>query len=143
MAKSGYRKARKVRPNERTEDGYDSKFERNLHKGVLKSWQEHGQKLAYYSKHEYHPDFVKVIDGITWLIEAKGRFWDSAEYSKYLWIRESLPEDYKLIFVFMKPNNPMPRAKMRKCGTKRTMADWADHNNFEHYTMDNFPKELR
>ena len=30
---------------------------------------------------------VKLI-----LLEAKGRFWDYAEYSKYIWIREALKE---------------------------------------------------
>lgn len=141
MAKSGYRKARKVRPNERV-DGYDSGFEKRLHETCLTTWAIHGTQLAYYSKHTYHPDFVKMIDGITWLVEAKGRFWDSKEYSKYLWVRECLPEDHKLVFIFYNPEHPMPRAKKRRDGTKRTHGEWATDNNFDWYTKDTFPEEL-
>ena len=47
------------------------------------------------------------------IIEAKGRFWDHAEYSKYVWIRKSLPEKMELVFVFQKPYAPMPAAKKR------------------------------
>ena len=142
-AKSGYRKPRKKRPNERV-GGYDSGLEKRLHEGVLKRWKVHPEQLAYIIKSHYHPDFGgRKIKGINYIIEAKGRFWDSKEYSKYLWIRESLPEDYKLIFIFENPNTPMPNAKKRKDGTKRTMGEWAESHGFEYYTEANFPKELR
>ena len=58
---------------------------------------------------------------------------DSAEASKYKWIRKSLPKHIELVFLFMKPNTPMPHAKARKDGTKRTHAEWAEKNNFKWY----------
>ena len=89
------RKPRVKRPVEKDKPkGYDSKWEYNLHKNLISSWDLHSQKLSYIIKHTYNPDFIKTIDGITILLEAKGRFWDYQEYNKYIWIRESLPEDY-------------------------------------------------
>lgn len=140
--KSGYRKPRKKRPNERV-NGYDSGLEERLHKGILRNWEVHPEQLAYIIKSHYHPDFGRTIDGITYIIEAKGRFWDSKEYSKYLWIRESLPDNYKLIFIFDNPNLPMPNAKRRKDGTKRSHGEWAKSHGFEYYSEENFPKALR
>jgi hypothetical protein len=131
-----------ARPNERV-DGYDSQFEKDLHDGVLKGWEEHEEKLPYVIDHNYHPDFGKQFGDKKIIIEAKGRFWDSAEYSKYLWIRKCLPKDYELIFVFMNPEKAMPNAKKRKDGTKRTMAEWAESKNFRWYTMETFPEELK
>jgi hypothetical protein len=72
------------------------------------------------------------------LIEAKGRFMDSSEAAKYVWIRKKLPEGTELVFLFMKPNCAMPHAKKRKDGTRRTHAEWADKNNFrwfDEYTI--------
>ena len=80
------------------------------------------------------------------MLEAKGRFWDYAEYSKYIWIREALREkveDYELIFLFQKPFAPMPGAKIRKNGTKRTHAEWAETNNFTWYSKDTLPDNWR
>ena len=82
---------------------------------------------------------VKLI-----LLEAKGRFWDYAEYSKYIWIREALKEqigELELVFLFQKPFAPMPGAKIRKNGTKRTHAEWAETNNFTWYSEETLPKE--
>jgi hypothetical protein len=143
MTARGYRKPSNARPNERV-DGYDSRFERDLHKGVLKGWEEHGIILPYTIEHNYHPDFNKEIDGVKIILEAKGRFWTAAEYAKYLHVRAALPEGYKLIFLFYDPETPMPRAKKRKkCGTKRTMGEWATSQGFEWYTKHNFPEELK
>ncbi len=131
---------RKVRPREKNvPKGYDSKWEYTLHQTVLKSWSHHTDKVSYVVEHKYEPDFVK--DKI--LIEAKGRFWDHAEYSKYIWIRKSLPDTMELIFLFQKPYAPMPGAKKRKNGTKRTHAEWAESNNFKWYTEDTLPKEWK
>ena len=131
---------RKVRPREKNvPKGYDSKWEYTLHQTLLKSWNHHTDKVPYIVEHKYEPDFVK--DKI--LIEAKGRFWDHAEYSKYIWIRKSLPDTMELIFLFQKPYAPMPGAKKRKDGTKRTHAEWAEANNFKWYSEETLPKEFK
>ena len=131
---------RKVRPREKNvPKGYDSKWEYTLHQTVLKSWNHHTDKIPYVVEHKYEPDFVK--DKI--LIEAKGRFWDHAEYSKYIWIRKSLPDTMELIFLFQKPYAPMPGAKKRKDGTKRTHAEWAEANEFTWYSEETLPEEFR
>jgi len=131
---------RKVRPREKNvPKGYDSKWEYLLHQGVLKSWDHHTDKIPYVVQHNYEPDFIK--DKV--IIEAKGRFWDHAEYSKYIWIRKSLPDTMELVFLFQKPYSPMPGAKKRKDGTKRTHAEWAEANNFKWYTEETLPEEFK
>jgi len=131
---------RKIRPREKNvPKGYDSKWEYTLHQTLLKSWNHHTDKVPYVVEHKYEPDFVK--DRI--LIEAKGRFWDHAEYSKYIWIRKSLPDTIELIFLFQKPYAPMPGAKKRKDGTKRTHAEWAEANEFKWYSEETLPEEFR
>jgi len=131
---------RKVRPREKNvPKGYDSKWEYTLHQTLLKSWNHHTDKVPYIVEHKYEPDFVK--DKI--LIEAKGRFWDHAEYSKYIWIRKSLPDTMELIFLFQKPYAPMPGAKKRKDGTKRTHAEWAEANEFKWYSEETLPEEFK
>tara|TARA_R100000353_G_scaffold170663_1_gene134500 strand:- start:149 stop:592 length:444 start_codon:yes stop_codon:yes gene_type:complete len=143
----GYRKPRIVRPKEKNvPKGYDSKWEHKLHTTILKEWEHHSDKISYVVEHEYEPDFVKIIDGKIILLEAKGRFWDYAEYNKYVWIRkafEEMVEDYELVFLFSSPYSPMPQAKRRKDGTKRTHAEWAEKNNFKWYSEDTLPKEWK
>ena len=136
------RKPRKPRPKKiNVPKGYDSLWEVSLHENVLSKWQHHREKIDYVVKHKYEPDFVKEFNGKTILLEAKGRFWDYAEYSKYIHIREALPKNYELVFLFQKPYSPMPQAKKRKDGTKRTHAEWAETNNFTWYGEDNLPEE--
>ena len=141
MARRVPRKARPKKVN--VPKGYDSMWEATLHKTILQEWQHHWDTISYIVKHKYEPDFVKTIDGKTILLEAKGRFWDFAEYSKYIHVREALPKDYELIFLFQKPFAPMPAAKKRKDGTKRTHAEWAEKNNFKWYNEESLPKEWR
>ena len=143
--KRGYRKPRKVRPVEKDlPKGYDSGWEYKLHSHVLAKWSHHSDKIEYVIEHKYEPDFTKVIDGVEYLLEAKGRFWDHAEYSKYIHIREALNKSYtELVFLFQKPYAPMPGAKMRKNGTKRTHAEWAEKNNFTWYSEDTLPDDWR
>tara|TARA_R100000458_G_C8257301_1_gene233265 strand:- start:16 stop:429 length:414 start_codon:yes stop_codon:yes gene_type:complete len=134
------RKPRKVRPREKgVPKGYDSMWEHKLHKGVLKNWKHHTNHVEYVIKKKYEPDFVKG----NILLEAKGRFWDHAEYSKYVWIREALPDTIELVFLFQKPYSPMPGATKRKDGTKRTHAEWAETNDFKWYTEETLPEELK
>jgi hypothetical protein len=135
---------RKPRPKKvNVAQGYDSKWEFDIHQTILKDWMHHGEKIVYVVKHRYEPDFVKMFDNKIVLLEAKGRFWDYAEYSKYIHVREALPKDYELVFLFQKPFSPMPQAKKRKDGTKRTHAEWAETNNFTWYSEDTLPKEWK
>ena len=75
------------------------------------------------------------------MLEAKGRFWDYAEYSKYIWIKKHLPEGYELVFLFANPSAPMPGAKRRKDGTKRSHAEWASGNKFRWFSEDSIPDD--
>jgi len=135
---------RKPRPKKvNVAQGYDSKWEFDIHQTILKDWMHHGEKIVYVVKHKYEPDFVKMFNNKIVLLEAKGRFWDYAEYSKYIHIREALPKDYELVFLFQKPFSPMPQAKKRKDGTKRTHAEWAEKNNFTWYSEDTLPEEWK
>ena len=135
---------RKPRPKKTgVPKGYDSIWEYQIHQTLLRDWQHHWDNIDYIVKHKYEPDFVKIIDKKTILIEAKGRFWDYAEYSKYIHIRKALPKGYELVFLFQKPFAPMPQAKKRKDGTKRTHAECAEKNNFTWYNEESLPKEWR
>ena len=135
---------RKPRPKKtNVPKGYDSLWEVTLHETVLQNWKHHFDTIDYIVRHKYEPDFVKEIKGKTILLEAKGRFWDYAEYSKYIHIRTALPKNYELVFLFQKPFSPMPQAKKRKDGTKRTHAEWAETNNFTWYNEETLPEEWK
>jgi|TARA_R100001510_G_C7649016_1_gene206402 hypothetical protein len=140
--KKGYRKKRIPRPNDRPSvEGYDSNWEYLLHTTILKDWTIHTETLDYIVEHKYHPDFIRDIEGKKILLEAKGRFWDHAEYSKYNWIKKYLPENTELVFLFAEPTAPMPQAKRRKDGTKRTHSEWAEANGFRWFSSHSIPKE--
>jgi len=138
------RKSRKIRPREKNvPKGYDSLWEYSLHQTLLKNWEMRGDPINYIIKKTYEVDFINTIENKTILLEAKGRFWDHAEYSKYIWIRDALPSTMELVFLFQKPYAPMPQAKKRKDGTKRTHAEWAEKNNFKWYGEQTLPKEWK
>ena len=140
--KRGYRKPRKVRPVEKDlPKGYDSGWEYKLHSHVLAKWSHHSDKIEYVIEHKYEPDFTKVIDGVEYLLEAKGRFWDYNEYNKYIWVRKSLKANQELVFLFSSPSSPMPQAKRRKDGSKRSHAEWAEKNKFRWFSEHTLPKE--
>ena len=82
--------------------GYDSMWEVTLHETILQDWKHHYESIKYIIKKDYEVDFAKTIEGKTILLEAKGRFWDHAEYSKYLWIREALPSNYGVSLLISK-----------------------------------------
>ena len=135
---------RKPRPKKTgVPKGYDSKLEANLHGTILQDWKHHYESIKYIIKKDYEVDFAKTIEDKTILLEAKGRFWDHAEYSKYIWIRKALPSNMELVFLFQKPFSPMPGATVRKNGTKRTHAEWAETNNFRWYSEDTLPDDWR
>jgi hypothetical protein len=140
----GFRKPRKTRPKEKDlPKGYDSKWEHTLHTTILTGWNHHSDRVPYIVEHHYEPDFVKVIGDTEFLLEAKGRFWDYQEYNKYIWVRKALKPNQELIFLFLFPFAPMPAAKKRKNGTKRTHAEWAEKNNFIWYSEDTLPNDWR
>jgi len=138
--RKGYRKPRVKRPVEKDlVKGYDSNWEYQLHTGILEGWEFHTEAIPYIVEHKYQPDFISEIDGKKILLEAKGRFWDYAEYSKYVWISKALPENEELVFLFANPNAPMPQAKVRKDGTKRTHGEWASANGFRWFSEESIP----
>ena len=138
------RKPRKPRPKKiNVPKGYDSLWEFNVHNDLLSDWKHHVDTIKYVVHHKYEADFVREIAGKTIVIEAKGRFWDYAEYSKYIHVRKALPENYELVFLFQKPYSPMPNSKVRRDGTKRTHAEWAETNNFTWYSEETLPKEWK
>ena len=142
--KKGFRKPRKVRPIEKNlPKGYDSNWEYELHQELLPKWSHHADKVPYTVEHTYEPDFTRTFNDIEYLLEAKGRFWDYAEYSKYIWIRKGLKKNQELVFLFAQPSAPMPQAKKRKDGTKRSHAEWATTNDFKWYTEYTLPKEWK
>ena len=135
---------RKPRPKKvNVAQGYDSKWEFDIHQTILKDWMHHGEKIVYVVKHRYEPDFVKMFDNKIVLLEAKGRFWDYQEYNKYTWVRKALPKNIELVFLFSDPYAAMPQAKKRKDGSKRSHAEWADANNFRWYSEDTLPETWR
>jgi predicted glutamine amidotransferase len=121
--------------------GCDSKWELKLREGILKDLKFHPCKLHYTkpsTNHTYEPDWVYLDNsGFTYYIEAKGRFVDRAEYTKYIHVRESLGSSEELVFLFMKPNTPMPGARRRKDGTIRTHTEWAEKEGFRWFSEQN------
>ena len=65
------------------------------------------------------------------------------QYSKYVWLRKALKKNVELVFLFQKPFSPMPGARVRRDGTKRTHAEWAEKNNFLWYSEDTLPEEWK
>tara|TARA_R110000851_G_scaffold69273_4_gene155220 strand:+ start:1524 stop:1997 length:474 start_codon:yes stop_codon:yes gene_type:complete len=140
--KKGSRKNKVPRPVEKNlVTGYDSSFEYELHSTILNEWKFHPDKIKYVIEHTYEPDFIKEIDGITILLEAKGRFWDYAEFSKYIWIKKILKDTEELVFLFANPSAPMPQAKRRKDGTKRSHGEWATANGFRWFSKWSMPDD--
>lgn len=123
---------------------YDSLLEKRLHEGPLKECRFHDKadKIQYSEPHSYEPDFVTERNGKTIYIETKGRFRDSSEARKYLFIREVLEREGKeLIFVWDKRGTAFPFSKRRKDGTRMTHEEWADKEGFKHWCKDNFTLE--
>lgn len=116
-----------------------SKFEVDLSKRLKGCWYEPAEyKQSYCMVGEYLPDFVpKNEDDV--LIEAKGRFRTHQEAKKYIAVRDDNPE-IRIVFVFYDPTKPMPGARERTDGTRFSMAEWAERNDFEWYTIKTLPK---
>lgn len=126
--------------------GYDSKFEVDIH-ALIPNLTHHPDKVHYVQHRTYEPDFIyERKEGgkfkVT-LIECKGRFRDSAEAKKYKDVRDSLEDNYEIVFVFYNPKTPMPHARKRKDGTKLTHGGWADKEGFTWYTAATIPTQWK
>ena len=47
------------------------------------------------------------------------------------------------MFLFSNPDAPMPQAKKRRDGTKRSHAEWAEANEFRWFIEQTLPKEWK
>lgn len=115
--------------------GYDSGWEMDLALGPLKGAEYHPDKIEYTIParvSKYEPDFY--LNGV--YIEAKGRF-RPGDPKKYKLIHSQMKEqDKELVFVFQKPELPLPGAQKRKDGSKRSHQEWADSIGAKWYTID-------
>lgn len=82
------------------------------------------ERIPYTVHRHYCPDFVHNETGI--MIECKG-FFRAGDTLKYKSIRDTI--DAELVFVLSDPNK-----KIRK-GSKMTMGQWCDKENFEFFTV--------
>lgn len=117
---------------------YDSKFEKLIDETFPELEYHPNDKISYTVPHRYEPDFKVLVGDKTYYCESKGRFRTSTEASKYKYIREVLSDKEELIFIFMKPNTPMPNAKKRKDGTKQTMEEFLTKNEIRFFYKDTF-----
>lgn len=122
---------------------YDSLLEKRLHETTLSDASFHCKDdfVSYTVPHTYEPDFTIEKNGKKYYIETKGRFQDSSEARKYLFIREHLQNNSELVFVFEKATTRFPFAKKRKDGTYRLQTEWAKEKGFRFWTKDNFNLE--
>ena len=114
---------------------YDSKMEHTLDVGLLKEWDFHSMRVPYVIKKNYEVDFSRVIEGVTYLVEAKGVFWDSTVAQKYKHLVQQLPPDTEFIFLFQNASAYLPWSKKRKDGTRMTHAQWCDKNHIVWYDL--------
>lgn len=144
-----WRKPRKVRKKETgVPKGYDSHWEKHLHKNVLAPEWEHvptpaPNPIAYHVEHHYHTDYILKVENKLIYLEAKGRFWDYAEYNKYIWVKKALSDNEELVFLFAQPHAAMPATRKRKDGTKFSHAEWADKNGFRWFDEFSLPEEWK
>jgi hypothetical protein len=123
--------------------GFDSAWEEELNRTVMRNGQFHVDKISYTIDHTYEPDWRFDNGTKTLYIEAKGRFMDMSEASKYKWVRKVLKSNEELVFLFQEPNKPMPHAKKRKDGTKQTHREWAERNDFRCFSVESIVTLLK
>ncbi|NDB65747.1 MAG: hypothetical protein EB168_08785 [Euryarchaeota archaeon] len=105
---------------------FRSKFEKDVSQH-LHGFLYEPFTVPYTIHRNYKPDFVHEATGT--LVECKGFFRDG-DTKKYKSVRDSLPENQRLVFVLMHPNK-----KIRK-GATMTMAQWCDKEEIMWYTID-------
>lgn len=110
------------------QQSYDSKLELVLQEGPLQTWEYHPMRIPYFIEKTYEPDFVKTIDGVQFLCEVKGVWWDSAEAKKYKELVKHLRPNQILFFIFQDYNKPLLWSKRRKDGTKMTHLEYCEKN---------------
>ena len=131
-----------------TDVHFDSGFERKLY-AILDpteaNYHPSDCRLYYSIESRYEPDFVVWNDdGTTTYVEAKGRFRDASEPRKYKAVRDGLKPTEELVFILQNPNKPyLHAAKEKVDGTKTTIGEWCDNNNFTWYTAETLPEHWR
>ncbi len=134
-----------MKSNSKPPPPYKSWLEYRLGMGPLRGceYEPYYHEYEQHTRRKYLPDFVgtgtipagdlcgdKLLRFLTIWYEAKGRFRTPAEANKYLAIREYLPDDVELIFIFSDKNVKFPGAKKRKNGTKMTQEEWCKKHDF-------------
>jgi len=115
---------------------YDSIFERELHAGVLKDWTYHPKTFEFSIPKKYTPDYGFTLGNNTYYIESKGYLYSSESCRSFTEFRRILKPNEELIFCFSNPSVPMKWKTKRKDGSRMTVSQWADVNNFRWYTSD-------
>ena len=130
-----------------TDLNFDSKFEQKLYSILDPSevnYHPEDCRLAYTLHKNYEPDWVIWHDaGYVTYIEAKGRFRDRIEASKYLAVRSGLGPKEELVFILQNPKANMPGAARRKDGTRASIGEWCDRHDFKWFTADTLPQGWR
>ena len=117
---------------------YDSKFEIELHDGLFQTWDYHPTVLPYIIEKTYEPDFVKEINGVQFLCEAKGIFFDSNEAKKYKEIVKHLAPNQIFFFLFKDSSKSLLWSKRRKDGTKMSHSEWCSKNGFIFFDINTY-----
>lgn len=110
---------------------------------ITQEWKP--KPLPYHVQHLYNPDLAlsHPSGSGTTFVEIKGYFQDAAEAAKYTWVKKCLKDGDELVFVFEKPDKAMHWLKVRKDGTKQTMAEWATKNGFKYYSEEEFVESFQ
>lgn len=112
---------------------FRSNFEQTV-SNLLKDFDYEPFRVPYVVHRKYCPDFVHEPSGT--LVECKG-FFREGDTKKYTSIRDSLPEDQRLVFVLMDPSK-----KVRK-GGKITMDRWCEKENIPWYSINTLEELIK
>lgn len=80
--------------------------------------------MPYTMERKYTPDFTQG----KLHVEVKG-FFRPGDQAKYLAIRDSLPDEEELVFIFANPNKPVRK------GAKLTHKKWCEKHGFRYYSI--------
>ena len=100
-------------------------------------------KIPYTIKREtnYVPDIYFMYNEVTYIGEVKGRFRTADEAKKYIDFRRCNP-DIVLFFILERANTALFGAKKRKDGTRRSMEEWIEKNDFEYTYVEELQQYL-
>ncbi len=139
--KSKRRQPSKKKPSGRLPGGYRNDFERKVAMCLPADAEYESVIISYPVKidkiRSYLPDWTLIREGYIIYIEAKGYFRSTEERAKYLFIREALFSNERLVFLFQDPKSPVAGSKKRKDGTRFCSSEWAERENFRWYSMEN------